>query len=94
MTALDIDNDDRDDLTIASSNAGTLLFYGGLPQFTDGNGTSRDCRSNDADATFTSTQIGVANAGDQNEDGYEDLLIRGYGSNNHIHLFYGADNGP
>ena len=102
MTALDIDNDGRDDLAIASTNdsylniiTDTTLFYGELPEYNDGNGASRTCRSNDAHATFNSTNQGVANAGDQNNDGFEDLLVKGQGlSDGNIYLFYGADNGP
>ena len=36
--------------------------------------------------------MGIANAGDQNNDGFEDLLVKWF--NNDIYLFYGADNGP
>ena len=35
----------------------------------------------DADATFLSLKYGVANAGDQNQDGYDDILVGGCQSN-------------
>ena len=94
LASTDIDNDERDDLAISKGGtANTPLFYGALQSCTDGNGNSRDCRSDDAQANFGATTYAVAKAGDQNNDGFEDLLILSDNKKD-IYLFYGADNGP
>ena len=52
----------------------------------------------DADATFQGLSRGVSAAGDQNQDGYEDILVGGNSCNTYycnstdIYLFYGAPN--
>ena len=98
----DVDNDGFDDLITASKISGscgdssTHLFYGPFTELFDSNGSSRPSRPEDSDATFSDMGGGASKAGDQNQDGYADLLIGGchdYScSSDSIYLFYGAPN--
>ena len=89
----DKDADERDDLLFSSSNTGDgYLFYGMLMLSTDNNGDPRNARPDDSDATFLGPKRGVTAVGDQNQDGYEDILVggnQGSGSTD-IYVFYGA----
>ena len=100
--AADVDGDGRDDLLITkNSELTSFLFYGELIRPTDSNVDAVPARIAHADATIQTGESGAANAGDQNLDGYEDLLIGGYCPNNiyplagrgddyPIYLFHGA----
>ena len=59
---------------------------------TDSSGNARDALISDADATFGGHYSGVANAGDQNQDGYDELMVGGESNGKSIYLFYGAPN--
>jgi len=76
LAVADVNGDGIDDLAVTSFK-GTFLFYGPLQTFTDANGDPRDANSSDADAIFLHLSTGVANVGDQNGDGYDDLLVGG-----------------
>lgn len=92
---IDVDNDTKDDLLIGSLNGSALLFYGPLEPPTDLNGN--DLVTSTSDAVFDGL-FRVANAGDQNGDGMDDVLAGGYCSSQYtpdwasIMLFYGALN--
>ena len=73
----DVNGDGVDDLLV-TSRKGSFLYYGPLQTYSDANGDPRNANSSDADATFLHLSTGVANVGDQNGDGYEDILIGGY----------------
>ncbi|MAA80072.1 MAG: hypothetical protein CL916_12525, partial [Deltaproteobacteria bacterium] len=91
---LDVDGDDIDDILV-SGWAGGFLFYGALQSYTDSNGNPRDPRSSDAEAVieFGNTLYrGVQNAGDQNQDGFDDFLIGGNYQKTEIYLFFGGEN--
>ena len=90
IASLDVDGDGMDDLLLGS-NGQSYLFYGSLQEYTDSSGNPRDARSFDADATFGHYH-GVANAGDQNQDGYDDLMVGGASPSRSIYLFFGAPN--
>ena len=89
---VDVDGDGKDDLLIGNGDwrigYDSVLFYGPLTPPTDSNGDPRIAIYSDVDATFENLRYGVSSAGDQNQDGYEDIWVGG----GTIHLFYGAPN--
>ena len=74
------------------------LFYGPLTMPTYSNGDPRPANPSDVDASFENLRYGVSSAGDQNQDGYEDILVGGVCANcngdnyYNIYMFYGAPN--
>ena len=65
-----------------------LIFYGSLDS------SGGPARPVDANAQIE-VGMGISSAGDQNNDGYEDILLggcTGYCNDNNIYLFYGAPN--
>ena len=86
LESVDVNGDGLDDLIVTNHSA-SYLFYGPLSMPTDSYGSPRAATLQDADATF-GVGGGVSTAGDQNQDGYEDILI----GKETIYLFFGAPN--
>ena len=86
LAVMDVDNDGNGDLVFAqASSAPSVLFYGNLVAPSSGDPAT----ILEADAVFSGTAYGVGNAGDQNLDGYDDILLRAE-TGNDIYLFLGA----
>ena len=88
----DVNGDGQDDLLIqkkAERNFYTYLFYGPLQTYVNENGDVRPARPDDADATFEGRVLHIF---DNNEDGYDDLVMT-YGTfNTSTFLYHGAPN--
>jgi hypothetical protein len=81
----DVDGDGAEDMLITSAGwveyaTSTTLWYGPL----DFSGAAH--RASDADATFSKPAFGVANAGDTNGDGYDDIWV----GHDNVYLFHGT----
>ena len=82
----DVNGDGQADLLVRGSSATTYLFYGPLQIYLDDNGNVRPARAVDADATLPGE---VRNIFDNNNDGYDDLIMW---ETQTAYLYHGAPN--
>lgn len=72
----DVNGDGVDDLLVGSDKA-SFIFYGPLQAYTDSQGSPRIGNSSDADTIFPHLGAQIRSVGDQNQDGYDDVLVGG-----------------
>ncbi len=76
LSTADVNGDGVDDLLVGSAK-GSFIFYGPLQSYTDAQGDPRVANSSDADAIFPRLASQIRDVGDQNQDGYDDVLVGG-----------------